>query len=182
MSVISIATSLYTIKKVSSTIGWFCCLLIHTYKDLTAILVSRLFPAIRYAPRHGGNSQYCPCVCMPSQWWLVDFSFLFNDGFNRVNLKYTLVTVRSCSVVCFSKERIPYKTWNTFYFSPRSHSNTLTLPGCASCIFWTFLALSPHRNRRDFVYRPGAWWFNGHSKQWDHYALWCGFGQRHLHR
>lgn len=110
MSVISIATSLYTIKKVSSTIGWLCCLLIHTYRDLAALLVSCLFPAIRYAPRHGGNSQYCPCVCMPSQWWLVGFSLLLKDGFYRITLKYTSVTVLSCSVVCFSKERIPYKT------------------------------------------------------------------------
>lgn len=50
MSVISIATSLYTIKKVSSATGWLCRRLIHTHKDLTALLVSCLFPAIRYAP------------------------------------------------------------------------------------------------------------------------------------
>lgn len=31
------------------------------------------FTAIRHASRYGGSSQYCPCVCMPSQQWFVNF-------------------------------------------------------------------------------------------------------------
>lgn len=86
---------------------------VNSYKDLTALLVLYLFPAIRYAPWYGGNSQYCPCVCMPSQWWFVCFFNLLKDGFYRVALKCTSVTILSCSVACFSKEYILYKTYIT---------------------------------------------------------------------
>lgn len=35
------------------------------------------FPAIRHASWYGGSSQYCPCVCMPSQQWFVYLFFVF---------------------------------------------------------------------------------------------------------
>lgn len=39
----------------------------------------------------------------------------------------------------------------------------------------------PCRNRRNFVYRSGAWRFDCYPQQWHHHALWCCTGYRYLH-
>lgn len=44
-------------------------------------LLFSLLPAIRHASWYGGSSQYCPCVCMPSQQGFVFFHLFFSPLF-----------------------------------------------------------------------------------------------------